>query len=301
MEVQSYPSTETVLEDIQKEAGPAAAEPTKQEAKVEEPAPPSWQEDEYEIDGKKIKEPREMILKRAQLGYRYAQRAHELNQKEESFKEREARFKEIEEANKKLARWQEYNEFAEKNPEWWQTVEQAWQNRANVQQSSQDPINPIVATLQQELAEVKKQLGEFHASTEQQKQALQTAAEDKAFDEEISSVATKFGVDLSATDEQGRSLEWQVLEHMKSLGMDGSKPGHFTAAFKDYHFDNFVSRSKEQALEQHAKGKAEAEKAGILDVSRTPKGKTSFNGSPSNYSWNELADMALADLRSGKV
>ncbi len=98
-------------------------------------------------------------------------------------------------------------------------------------------------------------------------------------------------------DEQGRSLEWQVLAHMEKIGLDGTKQGHFTAAFKDYYFDNLLERQKSQVLDGQTKSKAELKKAGILDVSRTPKADTSKGYRPGMV-WNALGDLALADLRA---
>lgn len=249
---------------------------------------PWWAEkltEEVEYGSKKIKEPLEMVFKRAELGYNYAQRAHQLNQKEEHYKTLDQRVKE-------LSRWNEYDEYAKQNPDWAKHVEESWANKDNLVQSNQGQ-NTELLTLKQKLQELEKFKEEFV----QEKTSLKAQAEDKQFGEEIESVGKNFGVDLSQSDEQGQTLEWRVLEHMKNLGLDGSKKGHFTAAFKDMYFDNLVGKEKESVKEQYAKKQAELKQAGIRGISRTPQGRDSFNGVDPNLSWNQLSEMALNDLR----
>ena len=287
-----YPSTEQILSEVSAESKPAET----QTPEAQQAPQPSWQEDEYEVDGKRVKETREMILKRASLGYHAAQKlefANKVLKENEGYK---AKIPEYETRLQKLQRWQEYNDYAEQNPDWARHVEESWNARANMQQSTQDqqPQYQIPPEVQQTLAELKA----FRDETLTARQQEQIQAEDKQFDEEIRSVAEKHGVDMSLADEQGRSLEWRVLEHMKAMGLDGSKAGHFRSAFRDYYFDNLAERQREQVKEREAKTLEERRKAGILDVSRTPKSSRPFN--PVNHSYNELGEMALADLLAAK-
>lgn len=278
----NYPSTDQIMTEISSEKTSDASQP----AEAQQPQEPSWKEDEYVIEGgKKVKETREMILKRAGMGYHYAQRMHEINQQAEKYKGYEERMAQ-------LSRWQQYNDYAEQNPEWARHVEESWNNRSNMQQSSQEQPQTfqLPPELQKELSELKTFRDEILSARQNEK----FQAEDKQFDAEIQDVATKHNVDLSQADEQGRSLEWRVLEHMKAMGLDGSKPGHFRTAFRDYYFDNLTERHKEQVKEEQAKTLEDHRKVGILGVSRTPKSNKNFN--PANYSYDELAKMALADL-----
>lgn len=286
----NYPSTDQILSEVASEAAkPAEATPTP-DAQAKPPEP-SWQEDEYEAMGKKIREPREMILKRASQGYHYAQRMHELGIQAEKYKG-------YDEKLSQLQRWQEYNDYAEKNPEWARHVEEAWNTRANMQQSNQETVQQQQFQLPPEVQQTLSELKAFRDETLTVRQQEQIQKEDKQFGDEIEETAKKFSVDLSQADEQGRSLEWRVLEHMKSMGMDGSKQGHFRAAFKDYYLDHLLERQKEQVKEQEAKTLEERRKAGILDVSRAPKTRGAFN--PSNHSYDELGAMALRDLQQAK-
>lgn len=294
--------TQAMIASLSEESNTATApDPTASQQAA--PAASPWAEDEYEIEGgKRIKEPRDMILKRAGMGYHYAQKMNALNQKEEALKGKETEYQTKEELIKKLSRWQEYNDFAEKNPTWWQHVEESWKNKTTGQPGEQEPLNPVIADLQKKLADLENSNNELRSFRDEwsKKQAeTQAAAEDKEFQSEFDTVEKEFGVDLWQSDEQGRSLRFRVLEHMKTLGLDGSKPGHVKAAFKDMYFDNLMSRKEESVKEQHAKKLAENRKAGILEISKAPHAKA-FNGNVSNYSWNDLSQLALAELRAGK-
>jgi hypothetical protein len=283
-----YPSTDSIMSELEQK--PVETTATETPSASPEAAKSPWDEDEYTIEGgRKIREPREMILKRAGMGYHYAQQMHAINQEREKYKG-------YDEKIQGLSRWQEYDDFARTNPEWARHVEEAWNNRQNLQQSNQDQQSPHTA-FEQKIAALEQRIAERDARDAEAAKAQQYAQEDKEFTSEISETAKKFEVDLSQADEQGRSLEWRVLEHMASMGLDGSKPGHFRAAFKDYYLDNLLDRQKEQVLEKTAKTGADMRKAGILGVSRTPQSAKSFN--PRQHSYNELAEMALADLQKG--
>lgn len=293
-------STDQILADVNSQNAaavtPAEAAPATSEGGATAPTAAqqaAWLEDEYEIEGgRKVKEPREMILKRAGLGYHAAQKLHAVNQQEQKYKQ-------MEETNKKLARWQEFHDYAEKNPQWWQHVEASWNGKGAAENpAGQEPLNPVISELQKRVEAYESRLSQYDKHLESQKHEV----EDKHFREEITGVEKQFGVDLWQADEQGKSLQWRVLEHMEALGLDGTKKGHFTAAFKDYYFDNLVGREKESAKEAHAKQQAELKKAGILGVSRTPKQPgNAFNGNAKDYSWDKLGEMIMADVRAGKT
>jgi prefoldin subunit 5 len=236
-------SAEEMLASVKEESAPATAAATPETAQTPQQSPFDPSKLEYEVNGKKIIEPWEMVQKRAQMGYHYAQQMEALKREREGFDQERSKYQTYEQQVKELGRWKEYDEFARSNPEWARHVEEAWNNRQNLGQSTQGLQDPRFEALQKEIAELRGLKDEF--ATEKQK--IQYAAEDKQFDSEIGSVAKKFGVDFQISDEQGASLEWRVLEHMKKMGMDGSIPGQFEAAFKDYHFDNLVGKQKEAA------------------------------------------------------
>jgi len=290
-------SASEMLDSVRNESsGEPAADSTATPAAA--PQGPWWSEKlkesvEYDADGKKVSEPLEMVFKRAGMGYHYAQKMHALNQSLEKLKG----YDELESKYKGLSRWQEYDDYARQNPEWAKHVEENWANKEKVLQS-----NPELAQYQQKIQSLEEKLSTYDekfSSWEQAQQAEKFKAEDTQFNDEIQSVAKQFGVELSQADEQGQSLEWRVLQHMTTLGLDGSKKGHFTAAFKDYYFDNLVGKTKEQAVENHAKSQAELRKQGIREITRAPK-QEGLNGYRPGMSKEDVDREALAYYQSLK-
>lgn len=292
-------SAEAMLAEVNKDqattspeaAKPESTAPTEQVKTAVDPA--TGQLYKYTTSGgKEVSESLDMVLKRAGMGYHYAQQMHNLNQQTE-------RFKAIEERNKALSRWEEYDKYAQGNPQWAKHVQESWDSRGNLQQQNQQQVDPYAdkfKTMEERLSDLQK----FKDEALQVRTKEQYEAQDKTFGEEIKTVAKNYQVDLDQSDEQGRSLEWQVLDHMEKMGLDGSRPGQFTAAFKDFYFDNLVGRSKEQEKVDQTKSKVELKKAGILDISRTPKTKTSDGGHRPGMSWNEARDAVLAELQAAK-
>lgn len=284
-------STEQILSDIQGQAqaqdggAGAGSHGDEQKPPVKEPV----SEYEYAIEGgKKVKEPLDMILKRAGMGYHYAQKMHTYNKEME-------RLKQIEDRNKALSRWEEYDNFARTNPEWAKHVDEAWANRTNFGQDQSQADSALNQKLQ-EMAQKLEKYEKFAEEFTSEKQALRYQQEDKAFESEIETTAKQFGLDLTEADDEGRSLEWRVLNHMQELGLDGSKKGQFAAALKDYYFENLANRQKDMAKENAAKTQAELKQAGILDVSRTPKAPEAFNGYRQGMSYNQLAELAKKEF-----
>jgi hypothetical protein len=284
-------STEQILSEMSStpEATGGAVDAAPAQA---QPQGPWWQDKlkepvEYVTEGgKKVSEPFEMLMKRAGLGYHAAQRLHEVNSKAEQYAKLDARVKE-------LQQWEEYDKYAKENPQWHEHLQKTWEERQALGQQ-QPQTNAELEALKKELLETKNFINELRQEKTKEKQA----AEDKQFLDEISEVSKSFGVDLDQADENGESLAWRVTKHMQAMGMDGSKKGHFTMAFKDYNFDNLVGRQKEQAVEKHAKSQAELKKAGIREITRTPKGDPSFNGYKPGMSSRQLEQEALEYLQS---
>lgn len=290
-------STEQILSEVGSMQESADGAPATTPPVEAQPASPWWTEKlkenvEYTTDGgKKVAESLEMALKRAGLGYHAAQKLHEVNSKSEQYAKLDARVKE-------LSQWEEYDKYAKENPDWHRHLQETWQQRENLKnQGQQDPQTLAkIQSLEKELIEAKNFINEFKQERTKEKQSL----EDKQFLDEVSEVGKRFGVDLDQADENGESLAWRVTKHMQAMGLDGSRKGHFAMAFKDYNFDNLVGRQKEEAIEKHAKGQAELKKAGIREVTRTPKGQDSFNGYRRGMPSSEVESQALAYFQSLK-
>jgi hypothetical protein len=291
-------SSEAMLEAVSKDHQASQGQETTPEVTSENqegaPAPTPSLHKYTTAGGKEVEEPLEMILKRAGMGYHYAQQMHQFNQNMEAWNKEKGT---MTERMKQLERWEQYNKYAEENPDWASYVEQNWQNRSNLNPAQQqDPYADRFKQYDETLENFKRFMDE--SLTERQK--TQYAQEDQTFAKEVETVGKTYGVDFHQADEQGRSLEWRVLDHMGKLGMTG-KPGQFTAAYKDFDFENLQGKAKQTALENTSKEKAELKKAGIIDISRSPKSPNPSTRYSQNDSWEDLGAKALAELRQHKA
>lgn len=236
--------------------------------------------------GKTVRETLDMLKKRAGMGYSYAQDMEAFN------KERTELMSQAEKA-KALARWEEYNDFAEKNPQWADHVQKSWENRENFlqQNGAEDPNSPLHAELQA----VKAQLGEvssFLGTLRQEREQVQRAAEDKALDSEVKSIRDKYAdIDFDLADESGKSLEFRVLEHGAQNGIKS-----FKTAFHDFYHEHLIKQREDKAKESVIKDLQAKKKAGIIGITDQPtKGLNSAQGAR-NKSYDQLAMEAMQEL-----
>ena len=247
-----------------------------------EPQPQTF---EYQANGKTISEDINTILKRAGMGYNYAQHMQDFKQKQSDL---ESRFQQAESIEKK---WKPYEEYATQNPDWANHVRTAYEQRTTFnpdgtgQPIGQSPSNaqtPELQSLMQELNELKK----FRDDYNNDKQLMAQQQQDQELNEQIKGVQSEYpDIDFSHTDPTtGKSLEFQVLEHGNTHGIS-----NFRAAFRDFYHDQLVSRATTQAQEQVAKSLQQRQQKGFMSSSDTPQLVTNNNThSYKNKSYHEL-------------
>jgi hypothetical protein len=251
-----------------------------------------WKEDQFTANGKPVKGTREQILQWASMGYNYPQKAAELNKAQMEWQrkqqETEAQWKEREQ---KWAPYKEVDQYAAKNPDWWTQVQSAFKERVAGAQS-----NPEVAQIKQEFQELKSWIEQ----QKNEKQTQATEAQDKALASDIESIRKQYtNIDFDTPDSEGVNLEMKVLKHAMEMGLDGSKPGHFKAAFRDYYHDDLVSRAREEAKANVSKDIQKRSKLGILGESSKPtKGLKGAEG-VKNKSYDQLMREGLEELGIG--
>lgn len=290
-------STESIIAEFTaNEAKSAETPPTPAPAESAAPTPETPKEPQkykYQANGREVEESIDQILKRASLGYNYAQRAEELNKREADYKTKDERIKQ-------LSRWEEYDNYAKANPQWNEHVQSMWEKRdqqlADKQEGLQanDPYRAELQKLRDEITQKFNPVNEFVEHLKSQQQQQVQVHQDRQFDSEVKLVRDGFPtVDFDQADEQGRSLEYRVLNHMVS-----NKIPSFKAAFLDLHHVQLADRIKQETLEQHAKDQKDASKKGLLGRSPTPKtGKSNLsNGQLRNLSYDQLGEMMKQEL-----
>lgn len=257
----------------------------------ETPAAQSAQQYTLKVNGKDIQAPIEKVLQWAQLGYDYPQKAKEMNQWKSKFEEVTQKEKTLGEIEKKWSPYKEIDDYASQNPDWWQQVQSSYQQKIAGAQT-----NPEIQALRQELAELKS----FRDEIKSEKQTLKTQEEDKILTSESESIRKAFpNLDWDSPDEGGNSLEMRILKHAMEIGLDGSKQGHFRAAFRDYYHDQLVNRAREEGKELVTKETQKRTKLGILGETSKPTKGLTVAKNLKDKSYNDLMQEALDELQSG--
>ena len=247
----------------------------------------------YPANGREISEPLSMVMKRASMGYNYAQLMQQHKQREEQLTARE---QQIAESAKK---WQQYDEYATQNPQWADHVRAQWEQRFSFGQQGQNQASfdsqqqASTANLPPEMAREIAELRSFAQQYRAEQQARMQAEQDAELAGVISTVQNEFpDIDLRATDPMtGENLEQQVLRHAQTYGINS-----FRAAFRDMMFDKLLARGQTQAKETVAKQMQQQVKQGFLGKSDSPFGAQQQSVNVKNHSYHSLMDVAAKEL-----
>lgn len=265
------------ISDIENEpVEESEGQPTEAIAKEIEPQVQTFK---YTANGKEIEEPIEMILKRASMGYNYAQHMDSFKKEQESFLSEKERISQLE------SKWKPYDEYAQQNPDWAEhvrtTYEQALNGLNNTQSLSSETHN-LPPAIQKELSEMRQFVSEFKET----KQRLQIEREDEILNDQIAKVKSAYtDIDFDRTNpDNGKSLEYEVLEHGRTHGINS-----FKAAFLDFYHDKLLAQATTKAKEAAVKELQERNKKGFIAESDTSFLNKSSSSSNRNRSYEELA------------
>lgn len=251
---------------------------------------------EYAAAGKTVKEPFEMLKKRASMGYDYAQKLEQFNKEKGEWEPR------VQWATEAEAKWKPLDEYARANPQWQEFIQDQWNKRQQFEMGQFDPNDPIAAKINQLQSTFDQKLGNMETQVKtlaQERQRQQQQAEDAALDVEIKSVREKYSdIDFEQRDEFGKSLEMQVLEHAQRLGLTGKSA--FKAAFHDFYLDKLVARERDKAREGEVKKRAELKKQGFIGQSTTPTMRMKPAQDVRSKSWDQLGAEALDEINQGR-
>ena len=238
---------------------------------------------EFQVNGKPVKiaanDPK--LTQWLSQGYAYPQKMAEVNKQIEEMRAKEAKIQEMEK------RFGPIDEYVRQNPDFWQLVEQQWQQRGQ----AYDPNNPLA----RELMGLKQQLGElteFQKQVLSERQAQQQQHEDKALETEIDSIRKQHpDLDLSAVQPDGHTLEYHVLKYANDRGIR-----NFTDAFLAFNHKHFVTKAAERAKETAAKETQKKTKLGLLSKSSTPRGEISTLKDAKAKTHNDILEEIKGEL-----
>lgn len=234
---------------------------------------------DYQAAGKTVKEPLEMIIKRASQGYDYAQKMGEFNNLQEKIKS--------------LEYLKEIDDYYRSNPEWAEHIKSGWEKRSAIQ-NKVDPNDPMFNFFDSKLRQVTEAFDTINtklSSLEQEKLQKQMQAEDSALETEIQDIRKEHSyLPWESVDEFGRNLEAKVVAHAKENGIR-----NFKTAFRDLYHDEIVKRAQDHAKESLADKRYADRKNGFIGESSTPKTKFATK-SVRDKSYDELGKEALKEI-----
>jgi hypothetical protein len=237
----------------------------------------------YMASGKEVEESLDTIINtRAPYGYHAAQRLEEANKK---FQEAEQRFKTSQEMEQ---RWKQFDDYAKQNPAWMEHVNKSWQERENLNVDPSDPLAQRFSTYDNKIGTVESKVDQLLGHFQKQEQAKQ----DQEYMGQVESVKKAYpDIDFAAADEQGRSLEYRILEHASKKNITSAG---FETAFRDYYHDKLITLERAKAKEEAVKELQDQRKKGILGKSQAPQ-KTFSPADVSRMTSDDIRNAALND------
>lgn len=257
---------------------------------VEQPHTPTQQEFILNVRGEQIKVPYNdpRVQQWLQQGRDYSQRMEQFNKERQEW-EQKAKI-----AEQYQKTYGEIDEWARNNPDQWQLLQQTYQERLNQglgQQQTQQTNDPYA----QKMTHLEKEVGQMSQAMREllkERQEALAKQEDLKLDQEIQSFREKYPkLDWQSPDEGGRSLEYQVLHHMKQHGLK-----NFGTAFKDLMHDQLVKLEVEKYKEAQAKEQQKRTRLGLLGEGPTPKKGISEVRDLKSKSWEDIHRETLEEL-----
>ncbi len=256
-------------------------------------APDVKEETTYEFthNGRPVKATKEQLIKWAQQGYDYPQKTQKLNQEKQAWEQQRQDWE------KKWGTYRQIDEFATKNQDWWNFIQQQWQARGQ-----QPPAGaggaPGAAPQGFDPNRLKEELETKLMSTIDEKffQPIRQQEEDAQLDNEIKSIRDKHAnLDWNSLDENGKHLEMRILEHAQANGIQS-----FRVAMRDLLHDELVSKAEAQGKIAVSKGIQTRTKLGVLGESPTPtRGVPTSNKPIRNQTYESIMDEIRDELKSG--
>lgn len=226
-----------------------------------EPAKPAVEEFELDWNGQKIKADRDKFTKWAQMGYDYNQKIGSVSQREKQLQDDYNR--RVQESEQKYSPYRDIDEYSQKNPQWWNHVQQAFQQQQQNPLGTQlsPELKSYLEPIVNDYSQVKNFIQEYQKGITEK----QVKEQDSQLETQIKSIGEKYNLDLSAKDANGQSLEQRVIDHAIQ-----NKIPTFKAAFLDYYHEDLQKQAEARGREAVQKEMDKRKKAGLLGESSTP-------------------------------
>lgn len=271
---------DSLLQEAEGTPGPTQRVETKSvptpEAPVKEP------EDKIIWNGKEVNLPLSKIKMYAQQAYDYNQKMHAFNEQKKTFELTQA------EVNKLKETYSPVDEYIKQNPDWWNHVQQSWEQRQQFQKNAVDPIAQELSAVKTQLSELSK----FRSEYETEKRTAAEKAADQALAGEVESFQKQYpDINLMEIDDTGKTLEYRILEHAQQNGISS-----FRAAARDYQADKLEKLWFEKGKDSVGSALKKQSKLGVLGTTTKSTKQVAPTQNIKSKSYDQLAAEAIAEL-----
>jgi hypothetical protein len=188
----------------------------------------------------------------------------------------------------RLKNYSDIEAYQKQDPDWWNHVNQSYQQRLAERGQTRTALPP-------EVANKLSEFDQFMSSVTKEREEAQRVKEDQALDLQVSSYREKYPqFDWAQVDETGQTLEQRILKFAMENGL--SKPEHFQIAANNYLFDEHVKRAGHAAKEGVGKHLEKVTKLGLGPVTNQPTQRVQQVRNVASKDWNEIAEEAKAAL-----
>lgn len=283
--------TDQQIDDLAARAESPKKEPAERQM-TKDPAPKQEIQDliEFKHGGKTIKGTRDQLIKWAQQGIDFPQRAQKLNQEKAQWEQQRQQWEQ------NTSQYRQIDEWAAKNPQEWQKIQSAYQQAK--QGLTPQGQQPTTHAENLEIQRLKQQLSELTPLVQNINQEFTTSkqqAEDQQLDQLVTEIRDKYkDIDWDTPDDNGKPLEYRVLEFAQENGIK-----RFDTAFKAYYHDELVQRAEAQAKQNVSKDIQTKTKLGFLGSTSTPKRGIQTVKDVKNKSYENIMGEIREELASG--
>lgn len=252
-------------------------------------------EDEIQWGKEKKKFHYNDIKRYAQMGYAFNENQRKLNTERQDWLKKEKTLGEQLQAARALELYRDVDEYAKKNPKWWDHILQSYQTGGKApEEQSQAETPPWLEKLTAMEKRLEDLSGDF-STIKDERERVRKDAEDKALDGEVEEYRKAHPYfDWKALNESGYpALEVRILEYAAANGIK-----KFSTAANDLLHDEFIKRTDMKAREEVGKTVQTKNKFGGGDIRTEPR-KTMEAADTRNKSYDQLAKDALKELGIG--
>ncbi len=261
-------------------SNPSADAPSQDKSEPAAPSEPQFKEYEFNARGQaiKVKENDPRFQQWLSQGYDYSQSMNSFNNERKTWEQQKA------DLEKSFSPYREIDEFAQKNPDWWQHVDQSYKEKLSNPVQIPDAVKSYLEPIIKDYSMIKT----FAQDYQRQQVEKQERDEDQQLQETIKSIQGKHkDLDFSVKDESGLSLEKRVIDFALQKGIPD-----FEIAFKAYYHDNLVKQAESRARESYMQEMEKRKKMGILDhpapISKISEPLFAPRSNNKPRSWNDL-------------